>query len=251
MKEVNAKMIPEVDLMSANRHVRHNGMSIPENSHKWLEFVYYISCEGKLILNGCEYDIRPGRFVTIPPNILHSEYHTAEGMVFFCILNCDVNFECEVFEDDTDRMILRLCESVYAEQQNPTPESRDLQKLMVQELLLRVSRWKRTKKYRKDLNWAADHIKMNFREQLMLSETASQVGYGYDYFQHLFKETFGRSPKQFQIDCRVDEAKKLLLSNEYTCTEIAYLCGFSDSAQFSSIFRNRVGCSPKDWKKQN
>ena len=41
--------------------------------------------------------------------------------------------------------------------------------------------------------------------------------------------------------CNVEAAKNLLSTGEYNCTEIAYLCGFSDSAQFASIFRRETG----------
>ena len=242
-------MKPEVNLMIVSRQRRENECIIPEESHPWHEFVYYISCEGRLKLDGELYDIKPGRFVTIPPKILHSELHTADGIVFFCIFRSDARFESAVFDDDSDRTILRLCESIYSERKRSGSRSAELQTLMMQELLLRVDRWTESRlSVRHDLDWAADCIRLNFREQLSMANLAADIGYGYDYFQHCFKEKFGRSPKQFQIDCRINEAKSLLESGGYSCTEIAYLCGFSNSAQFSSIFKKSCGCPPGSWR---
>lgn len=240
-------MIPEAELMTINRHARTDGMTVAENSHKWHEFVYYISCEGELVLNNKTHKIKPGRFVTIPPNVLHSEKHTANGIVFFCIFKTNAHFESEIFTDTPDRTILKICEAIYAEQQRPTPESRDLQSLLMKELLLRIGRWNSKDTPIRDLEYAANRIKMNFSENIKIADIASEIGYGYDYFQHIFKERFGCSPKKYQMNCRIDEAKKLLRSGEYNCTEIAYLCGFSDSAQFSSIFKRHTGISPKSW----
>ena len=53
-----------------------------------------------------------------------------------------------------------------------------------------------------------------------------------------------------QLDCRIEAAKNLLKTGEYNCTEIAYLCGFSDSAQLASIFRRETGLSPRKWQKE-
>ena len=239
-------MIPNVNPMAIRRDRRAKNSKVVEESHRWHEFVYYLSCEGRLTLDKHEYDIKPNRFVTIPPNTLHSEIHTADGMVFFCIFESNASFLPRIFDDDSDFTIRRLCESISAENARPTAESRELQTLMLQEILLRTARWdEKRRSVRHDLERAAESIRMNFRDPLRVSDLAEDIGYGYDYFQHAFKNAFGRSPKQMQLDCRIDAAKKLLLAGEYNCTEIAYLCGFSDSAQFSSIFKRETGISPK------
>ena len=243
-------MIPSVEPMVIQRAKRGRGTKVGEESHKWHEFVYYLSCEGRLTLCGKEYEMRPGWFVTIPPNALHSEFHTVDGIVFFCIFDSDADFEPKIFDDDPDATIGRLCESISAESSRPTGKSRELQTLLMQEILVRVSCWDERKSgIRHDLERAAEVIRMNFREPLRISELAADIGYGYDFFQHAFKEAFGRSPKQLQLDCRISAAKKLLRAREYNCTEIAYLCGFSDSAQFSSLFKREVGMTPKDFRK--
>ena len=242
-------MIPNVTLMIVNRHPRKKDGVVPTETHPWHEFVYYISCEGRLTLGEAQYDIRPGRFVTIPPHTPHSELHSADGTVGFCIFQSDAHFESCVFDDDHDRTILRLCESIHTEQQHPDSHSRELQTLLLKELLLRVDRWEASRmSVRRDLNWAAECIRMNFREPLRISSLAADVGYGSDYFRHSFRSAFGRSPKQYQTECRIEAAKSLLESGGYSCTEIAYLCGFSDSAQFSSIFRRCCGCPPNKWR---
>ena len=244
-------MIPKTEIMIVQRDPRPNGCLIGEESHRWHEFVYYISCEGRLKLGENEYDIKPGRFVTIPPETLHSEVHTTDGIVFYCIFRSDVKFKSAIFDDDPERTILRLCESINAEKSHPTEQSRDLQTLMLQEILLRAERWSDKKRsLQHDLERAAELIRMNFREPLKITSIAADIGYGYDYFQHAFKEAFGVSPKKMQLDCRLNAAKALLSDSVYNCTEIAYLCGFSDSAQFAALFRREIGMTPKEFRSQ-
>ena len=245
-------MIPDAEIMVANRDSRPNGCKIGEETHRWHEFVYYLSCEGSLTLAGNEYTIKPGRFVTIPPDTPHSELHTTDGIVFFCIFRSNANFRCAVFDDDSDRTIRRLCEAISAEKSRPTRQSRDLQTLMLQEILLRTERWNETRRsINHDLERAADLIRMNFREPIKMTDLSAEIGYGYDYFQHAFRETFGVSPKQMQTNRRINAAKDLLTRGEYNCTEIAYLCGFSDSAQFSAIFKRETGMTPRNFQIQS
>ena len=66
----------------------------------------------------------------------------------------------------------------------------------------------------------------------------------YDYFQHKFKELTGFSPQQFLLNQRLLAAKELLQNSRLSCTEIAYRCGFSTSAQFSMLFKTHLGMSP-------
>ncbi|MBQ8508587.1 MAG: helix-turn-helix domain-containing protein [Clostridia bacterium] len=240
-------MIPDIELMSVQRAERPAGCHVAEESHNWHEFVYYISCEGSLTLGGQRWEIRPGRFCTTRPGTLHSEQHTADGIVFFCIFQCDAPLADQVFDDDCEQTILHLCEAIITERRRPRPLGEDIQKLIFQELLLRVLRWESCRKnIRRDIAYAAECIESGF-QQISLQSLAADIGYGYDYFQHRFKEVYGRSPKQYQMDCRIRHAKELLAAGRYNCTEIAYLCGFSDSAQFSAVFRRACGCSPTKW----
>ena len=70
----------------------------------------------------------------------------------------------------------------------------------------------------------------------------------YDYFQHRFKEIVGESPQQFLVRKRVEAAEGLLADGTLSCTEIAYQCGFSNSAQFSAIFKREKGITPRQYQ---
>lgn len=48
---------------------------------------------------------------------------------------------------------------------------------------------------------------------------------------------------------RLNIAKQLLLESDFSITEIAYRCGFSDASYFSKVFRSSVGVSPLEYRK--
>ncbi|HRH49133.1 MAG TPA: chromate resistance protein [Panacibacter sp.] len=50
---------------------------------------------------------------------------------------------------------------------------------------------------------------------------------------------------------RIEKAIQLMLSSDYSLTEIAYLTGFSDQSHFTRIFKKHTGKNPSAYKKSN
>lgn len=50
---------------------------------------------------------------------------------------------------------------------------------------------------------------------------------------------------------RIEKAIQLMLSSDYSLTEIAYLTGFSDQSHFTRIFKKHTGKNPSVYKKSN
>ena len=82
-----------------------------------------------------------------------------------------------------------------------------------------------------------------------MRELAKSLGYNDDYFRHAFKKIFLTSPKNYLIDARIKQSKKLLTETDKNISDISYLCGFSSSSQFSSFFKKSVGCKPSEYRK--
>lgn len=58
----------------------------------------------------------------------------------------------------------------------------------------------------------------------------------------------GTSFSQLVRTVRVAEASRLIESSAHSMTEIGYLCGFADSAQFSRDFHSSTGMSPSEFR---
>jgi AraC-like DNA-binding protein len=50
---------------------------------------------------------------------------------------------------------------------------------------------------------------------------------------------------------RIDKAKSLMGTTDYSLTEIAYLTGFSDQSHFTRIFKKQTGQNPSVYKRNN
>ena len=63
-----------------------------------------------------------------------------------------------------------------------------------------------------------------------------------------FKKEIGLTPHQFQIQCRIRKAQKMLLSNR-TIAEVALDTGFCDQSHFVRCFKKIVGMTPTSFQK--
>jgi AraC family transcriptional regulator len=67
-------------------------------------------------------------------------------------------------------------------------------------------------------------------------------------FGSAFRSATGMSVRQWQADCRVRSAQRLLTDNpNESLTEVATLCGFADQSHFSRAFLRVVGLTPTAW----
>ena len=122
--------------------------------------------------------------------------------------------------------------------------------LKLNELFLYVERSERPSINEKNFEYVINYIQETYHDKIVLSDCAKQLNISYDYFQHRFKEITGRSPRQFLINRRLTASKELLLHSKLSCTEIAYRCGFSTSAQYSAIFNKAFGLTPMQYRKK-
>jgi len=101
---------------------------------------------------------------------------------------------------------------------------------------------------RYELRHVMDYIVSNLAEDNSLQELADLVQMSPSHFCRSFKESTGRSPHQYILHLRVEEAKGLLRGTRLGIAEIAQRVGFSDQSHFTMIFRQVVGTTPAHWR---
>ena len=85
--------------------------------------------------------------------------------------------------------------------------------------------------------------------RLTVAEMAATVGLSESWFSHVFKQTTGKTPLQWQLEKRIALAQKLLLESDLSVAGIAAQLGFSDQAHLTKAFRQIAGETPAIWRR--
>lgn len=88
----------------------------------------------------------------------------------------------------------------------------------------------------------------HYREDLKLGDIANHIGLSPYYFERLFKQETGETPRIYVEKIRLDRAAHLLRCSELSNLEIGYEAGFRTPSNFYRAFRRLHGCSPGEYR---
>ncbi|KAA6321146.1 Bifunctional transcriptional activator/DNA repair enzyme Ada [termite gut metagenome] len=95
---------------------------------------------------------------------------------------------------------------------------------------------------------AIEYIRGNFKNQPGLDEVAEKVCLSSSYFQRLFTNWAGVSPKKFLQYISLEYAKEVLKENHATLFDAAYETGLSGTGRLYDLFVNIEGMTPGEYK---
>jgi AraC-like DNA-binding protein len=97
---------------------------------------------------------------------------------------------------------------------------------------------------------ARDYLGDCYRDKVTLETAAGHACLSAFHFNRLFARTFGETPHEFVTRMRMDEAKRLLLAENHTVTEICFDLGYESLGSFSLKFRSLTGLPPVKFRQQ-
>ena len=150
---------------------------------------------------------------------------------------------------DSDGLLLRLARDILSESTRQQQGYQDMIQARLLELTVQLSRTGTEAPVApKNFEYTVNYIRENYHEKIIFSDLARDLHLSYDYFQHRFKQLIGVSPQRFLLERRLEAASRMLRDSETSCTEIAYRCGFSNSSQFSMLFKRELGMAPHQFR---
>ena len=147
-----------------------------------------------------------------------------------------------------------MFEAICREIRSAEPMGEEMQRLLVQQLLILVYRQARdTFSVMEGAGFELVYpIQMRFHQQYQrqftLQALADEMNLSPSYLSHLFKSTTGSSVMGYLQSCRIAEAKRCLAQTNMRIGEIVEHCGFSDCSNFSRTFRKLTGLSPSAFR---
>lgn len=91
---------------------------------------------------------------------------------------------------------------------------------------------------------AIEWLKNNFFKPLIVSELATYSGMSLSAFYTHFRLVTSMTPLQFQKKLRLNEARRLMLTENLDATETTFKVGYESPSQFSREYRRFFGESP-------
>jgi AraC-like DNA-binding protein len=91
---------------------------------------------------------------------------------------------------------------------------------------------------------AIDWIKDNFAQALRIDDLAKQVNMSTSTFHHHFRTLTAMSPLQYQKWLRLNEARRLMLTERLDAATSAFQVGYESPSQFSREYNRLFGRSP-------
>lgn len=85
--------------------------------------------------------------------------------------------------------------------------------------------------------------------QLSISTVAERLGYSSKYLSHIFKKKMGMGYTEYLQTYRIRYAVSLFEHGLDSIKNVALLSGFTDPLYFSTVFKNKIGVSPKTYIK--
>ena len=92
-------------------------------------------------------------------------------------------------------------------------------------------------------------IQLHYTEPILVQQIADSAFISRRECMRTFQRIIGASPIQYVIDLRIRKAKQLLRDTDLPLLEIAASCGFQNQSYFTKTFRERVGLSPRKFRK--
>ncbi|WP_322044562.1 AraC family transcriptional regulator [Paraburkholderia sp. J67] len=87
------------------------------------------------------------------------------------------------------------------------------------------------------------------RNGASIADIARECDLSRGYFIRAFSKSTGRTPHQWLLEQRTEQARQLVERTDMTLSEIAAQCGFADQSHLSRVFLKLVGVSPGAWRR--
>lgn len=101
------------------------------------------------------------------------------------------------------------------------------------------------------LKKALEYMNSNFQKNITLKDVALHTYTSKSYLSSFFQKNTGVSMSCYLNHLKIEKAKSLLLSSNYSLDYISYLCGFTTQNYFSYVFKKHENITPLKYRLQN
>lgn len=94
-----------------------------------------------------------------------------------------------------------------------------------------------------------DFVNDNYMRSIRIGDAFESGQYSTPYLSKHFKQETGVTFSEYLKNVRIDASRRLLINTDKSVAEISELVGYADTTFFHNTFRNIVGCTPLEYRK--
>lgn len=94
---------------------------------------------------------------------------------------------------------------------------------------------------------AKELIDKHFNDPITLRDMANEASFSKFHFLRQFKLVYGKTPHQYLIEVRIEQAK-LFLQTDLSIAEICFAVGFDSVSSFKGLFKRYTGVTPTAYR---
>ena len=271
---------PHVDFF-IDRVDRDNGYEMPSfHIHHKYEIYYEIEGTRRYFIEDAAYIVNAGSVVLIGENQIHKtaavgdtpssrivmnfsgEYLDSLAEIFpdvdfFSFLNEEHNHLLCNLSVKQQNQIQSVMQQLILLQEEVTPESDAMRKMMLATLLLTLKSLCRIQQEQGGENGRVSnqivdqiqgYIAEHYAEKLTLTGIASQFYISPYYLSRLFKRAINLSLIEYINGVRIKAAQNLIEKSNESVSEVAEKTGFMTTAHFRRVFNDATGLSPQQYR---
>lgn len=97
---------------------------------------------------------------------------------------------------------------------------------------------------------AAAYLRKNYQKKITYKNLGAELKFHPNHIARCMIHSLGCTPIEYVNRARLDQAKVLLVSKDWSIEKISEECGFSQTAYFSRLFKKKEGTTPNEFRKK-
>lgn len=238
-----------------------------KHMHHFTELFYVMNGTGEFLVDNSRFKVSQDDLIIVNPNVSHTEVGRAEDVFEYIVLGIDGlqfvseegksngNYSLHNYQEYKHEILFYLRTLVLEAQEKDENFEAICQNLLEILIMNMVRRTKKklafapTKKISKECKFIEQYIDEHFQEDISLERLSKLTYLNKYYIVHAFKSYKGVSPINYLISKRIEEAKILLSTTNFSVSKISDIIGFSSQSYFSQVFKKETNMSPNQYRR--
>ncbi|MCI2171377.1 helix-turn-helix transcriptional regulator [Schleiferilactobacillus perolens] len=236
-------------------HLRH--------THYFTEIFYITAGSGRFLIRDDYHVVKEGDVLYIPPMVEHTEFSDLETPMSYYVIGVEgIQLNGEENQDhlqlhDSDADLAYYFIHGHNELTAKKLYWQTVVYDMVHIILTKISRLSMTpiaaqesQTVSSDSFKIKNYIDNNFADNIKLDDLAAMLHRSKYHLSHTFTEDYGVSISRYIQRVRLNAAKFLLETTNYSLAEVADIAGFTSQSYLTQTFQKREDMTPTDYRKE-